>query len=278
MKKILTALMFSAAALLPLTAQQNTVQLEKIAQQIPHYANVSVGVIEPGKFDVRSPMFKDIMDFMDADDILKDLKISAGDVRVMAFGKEDQRHGDAEYAVVYLKRPEAKAVLDKLDPRRGPVNRVIFDKGEKLADMIAPDQIYFTEMDLSLQNAPRTLELRRNILSGTFPAEKDGLAVHFIRRFKDCSMVLTIKSVIGRIPCYELKASYSGKDTAQIQRRLDDNLKDELTDEGMASVVKRLHIANDPKQKCITVTAQIAAWRPEEFEALLDALEMDDDD
>lgn len=282
MKKILTTLVLATTILFPLSAQKpRQFTLETLARRIPHHANTSVGVMDLNKFDERSPMLKELLDFMDADDILKDLKLSPKDVHAIAVGKEDQRHGDAEYAFIMLKKPDAKRVLDHLASQHGSMRqgeRVIFDKGEKFADAVAPDQIFFTEMDRELQAAPRTLELRRNIIAGTFPAEKDGLAAHFACAFKGGSMVMTVKTVIGRIPCFELKASYFSKDMAGLQRRLERNFKDELHDEGMGIVVKRLIINADPKQKCITVTAQIAAWHPKEIKALLEALEMDDED
>lgn len=298
MKKILTALVLATAMLLPLSAQhrhspqppppphrrpkpEQTFLLGSIARRIPHHANTSIGVVDAEKFEERSPVFVALLDFMDAEDIFKDLKIFPRDVRAFACGKEDQRHGDAEYAFVVLKKPVAKRVLDKLESQRGSIKqgeRVIFDNGEKFVDMIAPDQLFFTEMDHRLQAAPRTLELRRNIIDGTFPAEKDGLAAHYVCYFKGGSMVLTVKSVIGRIPCYELKASFFSRDMGRLQRRLERNFKDELLDKGMGNVAKRLLINNDPRRKCITVTAQIAAWHPKEIKVLLDALEMDDDD
>lgn len=282
MKKILTTLVLATTILFPLSAfKPRQFTLETLARRIPHHANTSVGVMDPNKFDERSPMLKELLDFMDADDILKDLKLSPKNVHAIAVGKEDQRHGDAKYAFIMLKRPDAKRVLDRLGSQRGSIKqdkRVIFDRGEKFVDEIAPDQLFFTEMDHRLQAAPRTLELRRNIIDGTFPAEKDGLAAHYVCYFKGGSMVLTVKSVIGRIPCYELKASYFSKDMGRLQRRLEHNIKDELLDEGMVNVAKRLHIDNDPRRKCITVTAQIAAWHPKEIKAVLDAFEMDDND
>lgn len=280
MKKILTALFLCSAALLPLSAQKNnTPVLEKLAENIPHYANTSVGVMDVEKFDTRSFIFRELLDFMDTDDIFKDLNLSANDVRAIASGKEDQRHGDAQYAVILLKKQDAKNLMEKLAARRGSRQmgtRVIFDEGEKFAEAIAPDRIFFTEMDHALQNAPRTLELRRNMLAGTFPAEKDGLAVQFARNSKGVKMILTVKKIVGKIPCYELKAAFYGNDVQQIKGIIDRNIKDELLDEGMADVAKRLLIQTDPANKCVAVTAQIAAWRNVEFKALLETLEIDD--